>query len=267
MDGVNNKTAWDIYKNKKNNPIKNLKQESIVENVSLEVKSIKNFLPSDIFEKVKVEVLAKQLGPDGPHFYHTVAGRWLEEIHFSKEIEESILDIAKTTFNDNSVRRAGFHIARYQKQNGIIPQLWKHYDQSACQYSLDMCIDKNIDWQLVVDNVYYDEEPNSCVIFSGNDHMHWRPEFPTEDEDKYVTLLFMQFAKPDHWFFAEGVSEGFNNNSYKSDFKFRHEMGYWSQPDYSNNRPICACCDYRPILSLEEKYQEYISQNTFPSTP
>lgn len=223
--------------------------------IEVNVRSIKNFFPEDLFEKIKKEVLSKNMGPQGPHFYHTVAGRWLTEIWFDQETEEQILEIAKKTFNDDEIKRAGFHTARYQKQNGIKPQLWKHYDQSACQYSLDVCIDKTVDWKLAVNDIYYDEEPNSCVVFSGNDNMHWRPEYPTEDEDAYVTLLFMQFAKPDHWYFTEGGQVGFDNNSYKSDFKFRAKMGYWSQPDYSDGRPICDCCDYRGVLDFEERYQ------------
>jgi len=216
--------------------------------------SIKNFLPEDVFNTVKNAVLDKKMGPGGDHFYHTVAGRWLTEIWFDQDTENAILEIAKKVFNDDSIKRAGFHTARYQKQNGIKPQLWKHYDQSACQYSLDLCIDTNIDWTIFIDGQEFDEEPNSCVVFSGNDHMHWRPEYPTEDENGYVTLLFMQFARPDHWFFTEGVQQGFDKNSMKSDIKFRKEMGYWSQPDYSNGRPICPCCDYRGVLNYEEQF-------------
>lgn len=218
-------------------------------------KSIMNFFPDELFQKVKEQIMAKNMGPGGDHFYHTVAGRWLTEISFDQETEQQILDIAKQTFGNNDIRRAGFHTARYQIQNGIKPQLWKHYDQSACQYSLDMCIDTNINWQIAVDGIFYNEQPNSCVIFSGNEQMHWRPEYPTDDENGYVILLFMQFATPDHWFFVEGAKEGFSAHGHEADFKFRAKMGYWSQPDYSDGRPICKCCDYRRVLDFESQYQ------------
>jgi hypothetical protein len=26
-------------------------------------------------------------------------------------------------------------------------------------------------------------------------------------------------------------------------------------PDYSNDRPICKCCDYRHVADFEKKYQ------------
>lgn len=219
---------------------------------TVSAQSIKNFFPEELFNKIKQQVLALNLGPEGPHMYHTVAGRWLEAIAFDPETEAEILAIAREVFGSDTIVRAGFHTGRYQKQNGIKPQLWKHYDQSACQYSLDLCIDKNVDWQLVVNDEIYDEDPNTCVVFSGNEHMHWRPEYPTEDEDKFVHLLFMQFAEPDHWAFDP---DGFAQNSWKSDFKFRVRMGYWSMPDYSNNRPICSCCDYRHVADFEERYQ------------
>ena len=221
----------------------------------VEAKSIVDFFPPELFAKVKEQVLAKNMGPDGPHMYHTVAGRWLTEINFDPETEAEILEIAKKTFGVDTLQRAGFHTGRYQKQNGIKPQLWKHVDQSACQYSLDICIDKNVDWQLVADDKVFDEAPNQCIVFSGNDHMHYGPEYPTEDEDKFVTLLFMQFAEPDHWFFTQKDKEGFSENSWKSDFKFRVQYGYWSMPDYSDGRPVCKCCDYRHVANFEEKYQ------------
>lgn len=222
-------------------------------NMSFEPKSIENFFPDPLFKKIKAAVLAKNMGPGTDLFYHTVAGRWLTEIWFDPETEAEILQIARDTFGDESILRAGFHTARYQKQNGIIPQLWKHYDQSACQFSLDLCIDTNMDWQICVDGKKFEEKSNSCVVFSGNDHMHWRPPFPTQDEDKYVTLLFMQFGKPDHWFFTD--KDGFSKYGSYSDFKFREKMGYWSQPDYSDGRPICSCCDYRNVLQFEGRYQ------------
>ena len=221
--------------------------------MQLDPKLIKDFLNPELFEKVKEQVLAKNMGPNGEHFYHTVAGRWLTEIRFDDETEAEILSIAKKEFGDDTMQRAGFHTGRYQIQNGIKPQLWKHYDQAACQFSLDICIEKTVDWQLVVNDVAFDEVPNSCVVFHGNDDMHWRTPYPSDNEDDYVTLLFMQFAKPDHWFFVEGP-EGFNNHGHKADYKFREKMGYWSQPDYSDGRPICSCCDYRGVLSFEAQY-------------
>jgi hypothetical protein len=215
---------------------------------------ILNFFPEDLFDAVKNQVLSKNLGPHGNYFYHTVAGRWLTEIHFDQETEKRILEIAQDVFQDKEIKRAGFHTARYQMQNGIKPQLWKHYDQSACEYSLDVCVDKTLDWQLVVDDVIFEETPNSCVVFSGNNNMHWRTPYPSNNEDDYVTLLFMQFAKPDHWFFVEGGKAGFDKYGHLADYKYRQVTGEWAQPDYSDGRPICSCCDYRGVLGFESEY-------------
>jgi hypothetical protein len=61
---------------------------------TVDTRLIKNFFPQELFDKIKTPVIAKNLGPQGGHFYHTVAGRWLEEIHFDAETEKKILDIA-----------------------------------------------------------------------------------------------------------------------------------------------------------------------------
>jgi hypothetical protein len=84
--------------------------------------------------------------------------------------------------------------------------------------------------------------------------MHWRTPYPSNNEDDYVTLLFMQFAKPDHWFFVEGGKVGFDKYGHLADYKYREVTGTWAQPDYSDGRPICPCCDYRVVLGFEETY-------------
>lgn len=217
-------------------------------------KALQGFFPEPLLNKIKAQIETINLGPDGPHFYHTVAGRWLEAISFDEDTEKEILELACATFGVSNLKRAGFHIGRYQMQNGVVPQLWKHYDQSACQYSLDVCIEKTIDWELVVEGEAFIEQPNSCVVFHGNDNMHWRTEYPQDatDED-YVLLMFMQFAEPTHWYFTD--PQGFDKHGHEADFRFREKMGYWAQPDYSNDRPICSCCDYRGVLSFEARYQ------------
>jgi hypothetical protein len=192
--------------------------------------------------------------------WHPVAGRWMIPISFDEETEAKILQLARETFGDQTLLRGGFNIGRYQMQDGITPQLWKHFDQSACQFSLDICLDKTIDWQLVVEDVEFNEQPNDCVVFCGNYNMHWRTPYPTgATEDDYVTLMFMQFAKPDHWLFTEGA-HGFDNHGHEGDYIFRERMGYWSTPDYSDGRPICSCCDYRNIMNAEEDYQKLKSE-------
>ena len=215
--------------------------------------ALQDFFPAPLFDKIKAAIKQLNLGPEGPHKYHPVAGRWIEAISFEPEVEEEILEIARKVFNEPDLKRAGFHTGRYQMQNGIKPQLWKHYDQSACQYSLDVCIEKTIDWELVVEEQVFLEQPNSCVVFHGNDQMHWRTEYPSTDENDYVHLLFMQFAKPDHWYFTD--PQGFDKYGHIADFRFRERTGYWAQPDYSDGRPICSCCDYRPVLGFEDRYQ------------
>ena len=42
---------------------------------TVDTRLIKNFFSEELFKKIKTQVLAKNLGPNGTHFYHTVAGR------------------------------------------------------------------------------------------------------------------------------------------------------------------------------------------------
>ena len=74
---------------------------------NFEPRSIKNFLPDELFEKVKKAVLEKNMGPNGNLFYHTVVGRWVTEIWFDEETEKELLELARKEFGDNDIKRAG----------------------------------------------------------------------------------------------------------------------------------------------------------------
>jgi hypothetical protein len=92
--------------------------------------------------------------------------------------------------------------AHYEGQNPS-PSLYKHKDDNACTYTLDMCVYQNEPWDLWVEDKNYCLYPNQALAYYGNDQMHWREEFPNP-ENNHVAMVFFHFAEPDHWWFKEG---------------------------------------------------------------
>jgi hypothetical protein len=83
------------------------------------------------------------------------------------------------------------------------PSLYKHKDDNACTYTIDLCLYQTEPWDLWVENVPYCLNENEALCYYGNDQLHWREDFPNPGVQK-VAMIFFHFAEPDHWFFKEG---------------------------------------------------------------
>jgi len=199
----------------------------------------------ETFNLIKKEVLSIGLGLDDNHKYHTTLGRWESGISFSDDLENVILKKAKEVINNNDIQKAYYFISRYQKKDGVIPNLWPHMDQYACQITIDLCIEKNnLEWGLLVDGEFFEEEENSAVIFYGQQQVHGRPAYPTDDEDSYITLLFLHFVTPDHWFAQskteEEIMQNFKKYALDGDVRYYLKTGTISKPDIPKEQ-MCDC--------------------------
>jgi hypothetical protein len=211
-----------------------------------EPKLINNFLPEEMFLRVKNAVDKLKLGPNGTFQYHTMIGRWESSISFDKDIEEYCLMKAREIFNDQTLEKAYFFVSRYQIHDGCIPSLWEHYDQNGTQTTIDLTIENSANWDLRVERVDYKQEANSAIIFAGQQHMHARPPYPTLDSSLSTVVLFMHFTQPNHWIQTE------KNAIYKygsdGDIRYFNKNRYIPLPDSPVEQPVCPCHDYSNVL-------------------
>jgi hypothetical protein len=117
-----------------------------------------------------------------------------------KEIAESLIPVARYVFKSKSLLPTYTLFAHYEGPNA---QLWRHKDDNACTYTLDMCLYQKYAWDLWVENQPYNLLPNEALAYYGNDQEYWRELFPMKDTN-YVGMIFFHFAEPDHWFFTKG---------------------------------------------------------------
>lgn len=119
------------------------------------------------------------------------------------ELADKLVDTARQVFDSESLMPTYTLFAHYEGQNPT-PSLYKHKDDNACTYTLDMCVYQNNPWDLWVEDKNYCLYPNQALAYYGNDQLHWREEFPNP-ETNHVAMIFFHFAEPDHWWFTKGA--------------------------------------------------------------
>lgn len=130
-------------------------------------------------------------------------------IPFLKELSIKLIDKARDIFESKALLPTYTLFSHYEGQNPP-PSLYKHKDDNACTYTLDMCVYQNKPWDLWVEDKNYTLYPNQALAYYGNEQMHWREEFP-DPETNYVAMIFFHFAEPDHWYFTEGPEYLYTN--------------------------------------------------------
>jgi hypothetical protein len=120
-----------------------------------------------------------------------------------KELAEKLVPVAREAFGSKELLHTYTLFSHYETVDGIEPSLYKHKDDNACTYTLDMCVYQNEPWDLWVEDKNYTLYPNQALAYYGNDQMHWREKFPNP-ESQHVAMVFFHFAEPDHWYFTKG---------------------------------------------------------------
>jgi hypothetical protein len=129
--------------------------------------------------------------------YSESLGRYYAVIVLPNEIKDEILKFVHTTLNDDSLDIMFAQVVKYQIKDSFIPNLAYHTDGKALGTTIDISIDCNIDWPLVVDGTPLPHRPNSAVIIAGQEEVHGRDQYPSSSESDYVTLLFIHTASKD----------------------------------------------------------------------
>jgi len=116
----------------------------------------------------------------------------------------SLIPLARKTFNSKTLLPTYALFAHYEGFDPA-PSLYKHKDDNACTYTIDLCLYQNDSWDLWVEDRPYTLKENEALAYYGNDQLHWREGFPNPGK-QHVAMIFFHFAEPDHWWFTKGPS-------------------------------------------------------------
>lgn len=209
---------------------------------------VNSFFTDELFERVKQHVYATGIGTEQIE-YHPFFARWeISALVFDEDIESFCLNRARELYKDNSLVKAYFFAVRYQIKDGCIPHLWKHYDQNGTQTTIDIIIDNSAEWPIFVEGKTFEQGENDAVLFCGQQHVHSRPPFPTRDESKYTTALFLHFTQPEHWIQKDKTQIQIYGPD--GNIRFFNKFRYLPLPDNPVNQPVCKCHDYSGMMDL-----------------
>jgi hypothetical protein len=131
-------------------------------------------------------------------------GRHVVDSPVIDEYGEKLIPLARKIFNSETLLPSYSIFARYQ---GPGANLYRHVDDNACTYTIDLCLYQNEPWAIGISHNGEDKEytlqENEAVLYYGNDQEHWRPEFPNP-ESQHVAMIFFHFVEPDHWYYTKG---------------------------------------------------------------
>jgi len=169
-----------------------IKEPAIIKNI-LDEKDYKE-LADYLFYKPKLE-----------EHYAPGLSRYIFTDEKIDEVAKKITPIARKFFESNTLLPSYSLFSHYQGN----ASLFRHIDDNACTYTLDMCVYQNEPWDLGINHNNVDKKytlmPNEALAYYGNNQEHWRDDFPNPNF-QYVAMIFFHFVEPDHWFHAKGPS-------------------------------------------------------------
>lgn len=119
-----------------------------------------------------------------------------------QDFANKLIPLARELFGSQTLLPTYTLFAHYEGKDPA-PSLYKHKDDNACTYTIDMCVYQTDTWDLWVEGKPYTLTENQALAYYGNDQEHWRDAFP-KPGDQHVAMIFFHFAEPDHWFFTKG---------------------------------------------------------------
>jgi hypothetical protein len=155
-----------------------------------------DFFDPKTFEEIKNFVFEKISDPDvtsyAKHFK-----KYYGIVSLPSDMKEMLLEKAKKETGDDSLEIIYSQVTKYQIKDGLVPDLIRHKDKVNGEWVMDIVVDANIDWPLIIDDKSFSNIPNSVFFIKGEDDWHWRPNFPSVSESDYVLLLFVHLANKD----------------------------------------------------------------------
>jgi hypothetical protein len=163
---------------------------------------IKNVLSNNDF--LNFQSHAKQIYSNRSDF-ESGFGRYVfgptEEL---KSIHNSLVALAREFFESDTLMPSWCMMAAYAGNQG---SLFKHTDDNACTYHLDLSVFQTISWDLWVEHDGLSEpytlSENEALAMYGETQPHWREPLSGSNDDVVCNAFFF-FCEPDHWYFTKG---------------------------------------------------------------
>ena len=154
----------------------------------------------DVFNEEDYKILKDYLLNKEKVNYEKDFGRYVFTDNLIDEYSIKLIPLARDIFESKNLLPSYSLFAHYEGEEA---SLFKHKDNNACTYTIDMCIYQNKSWDLWVEGRPYTLGENEALCYYGEDQEHWREPIP-DSKDQKVAMIFFHFVEPEHWWYAKG---------------------------------------------------------------
>ena len=174
--------------------------------IPIETKIYKDFFTNEELDEI-LECINKQKQLEvGTDFYaatiQPLLGRVHIEVKYPKDILKKLEDFASKLCGERVILTHNSYYHYHNKYNPEIetPVLKPHrdFDNYYSKLTLDYQLEKNVDWDIIIEDERYSLEFGDMLAFWGAGLVHWR-ENKILNEDESTSVLTLHFSnKEDH---------------------------------------------------------------------
>ena len=157
---------------------------------------LKPFIINDIFTDSDIEYLYSVINSLPQKNQEIVEELGLVVFHNFEKFENSFIEHAVSKiqpFFQEKLIPCEMYFSKYTNETNYFSKLPPHYDhKEERRITLDVQINSNIDWPLLVEEQEFTLKNNDGLVFSGTDQLHWRKNIKLKNND-FVDMFLFQF--------------------------------------------------------------------------
>jgi hypothetical protein len=139
--------------------------------------------------------------------FSDIMNKYEQTVDVSSSLVKKVDERARELFGSATMIPAYHMFAHHQiTEDGDVPLLSLHLDESPGTYVVDLIIDYSVEWPIVIDKQIFYPKPNQAVLFYAEDQMHYRPKWPSDSREDFYQAIFFHYTEPDHWSKRLGIS-------------------------------------------------------------
>jgi hypothetical protein len=199
-------------------------ENAYISNQDFKIFTIPNIITD--FQKMKVYDNVKKMGEDAG-ILQKFAGHkaWSIKMPYLEKYLNSVL----SKHMDEDMVLVEYSFARYSPQYGYNCKLFPHFDthnQDGQRVTLDIKLNSNIEWGVVVEEKTYHIKNNDALVFSGTQQIHWRENINLKPKDQ-VDMIFCHFQYANNRPWDKDQKQILEYRSHR----FREKTGISNQPE------------------------------------
>lgn len=175
------------------------------ENGYVENQNFKPFVIKNLLNKDEISHIYDLVKQSNDHMLQSFVGHRACSFKYPQFVEKITQVITEYIGEEMVLKEYSF--AKYSTEFGYKPKLFPHYDTHSLdgqRITVDIQLNKNIDWAVVVEGESFNFNIGDALVFSGTQQIHWREKKELFSGDE-VDMIFAHFAykKEKPWTFMQ----------------------------------------------------------------